>query len=102
MARGRKNEEAEERIDPFEAGDNDAAEVLLEFITQVEEEQQVIADSQEKIREIMREAGGRGYNTKIIRRVIAARKAKRQNAARYMTEQSEFETYMNALGLGDY
>lgn len=101
MAR-RKKEEDEERIDPFAAGENDAAEVLLEFIMQIEEEQQVVADANEKIREIMREAGGRGYNPKIIRKVIAARKAKKQNAARYETEQTEFETYMNALGIGGY
>jgi len=102
MARGRKKNEDNERVDPFESGSNDAAAVLLDLIEQIEQKQGEIAETNEEIRELMREAGGRGYNTKVIRRVLAVRKAKRKNAELYEAEEHEFETYMSALGLSEY
>lgn len=85
--------------DPFESGMNDAAERLDNTIMQIEELQADIEERQGDIRELMRELGGMGYDTKQVRRVIAVKKARRRNLAKWEADEQIFDTYMNALGL---
>lgn len=102
MARGRKKNEDDERQDPFgNGGPNDAAERLAESIERFEELETEILERREEQREIMKELGGQGYNTKTVRRVIAAKKAKRANPEAWKSAEDEFQLYMQALGLID-
>lgn len=89
----------DKKPDPFESGMNDAAERLDETIKQVEELQAEIEERQGDIRELMRELGGMGYDTKQVRRVIAVKKARRQNLAKWEADEQVFSVYMNALGM---
>lgn len=73
-------------------GDNSGA--LLQFVQQIEslaEEKQAVADQQ---KEIFAEAKAQGYDTKIIRKVIARRK---RDKAALAEEESLIEMYEEAL-----
>jgi uncharacterized protein (UPF0335 family) len=72
------------------------ADELRQFIEQYESlaaEKQDIADRQ---KEVMAEAKGRGYDTKVMRKVIAMRKRNRDDIAE---EEAILEMYMTALGM---
>ena len=72
------------------------AEELRSFIERWERlqaEKQDIADQQ---KEVMSEAKGRGYDTKIIRKLIALRKREPDDIAE---EESVLEMYKQALGM---
>jgi uncharacterized protein (UPF0335 family) len=56
-------------------------------------EKQDIADAQ---KEVMAEAKGRGYDTKVIRKLINIRKRNRDDIAE---EEAVLEMYMAALGM---
>ena len=66
---------------------------FIERVEHLEEEKKVIA---EQIKEVMAEAKGRGYDTKIIRKVIALRKRDRDDIAE---EEAVLELYKEALGM---
>lgn len=73
-------------------GDNSRA--LLQFIEQIEslaEEKKAVADRQ---KEIFAEAKAQGYDTKIMRRVLARRKRNKDDLAE---EESLIEMYESAL-----
>ena len=73
-----------------------AAEELRQFIERyehLEAEKKDIADQQ---KEVMAEAKGRGYDTKVIRKVIALRKRDRNEIAE---EEAVLEMYKAALGM---
>lgn len=73
-------------------GDNSGA--LLQFVQQIEslaEEKQAVADQQ---KEIFAVAKAQGYDTKIIRKVIARRK---RDKAALAEEESLIELYEEAL-----
>lgn len=73
-----------------------AAEELLQFIEQFEgldEERRAIAERQ---KEVMAEAKARGYDTKVMRRIVALRKRKPADLAE---EEAILEVYKNALGM---
>jgi len=73
-----------------------AAEELRQFIERyerLEAEKQEIADQQ---KEVMAEAKGRGYDTKVIRKIIALRKRDKDDVAE---EEAVFELYKSALGM---
>lgn len=73
------------------------ADELRQFIERyehLEAEKQEIADQQ---KEVMAEAKGRGYDTKVIRKLIAERKRSPDDIAE---EQSVLELYKEALGCG--
>lgn len=75
---------------------NVAADELRAFIERWERlqaEKQEIADQQ---KEVMAEAKGRGYDTKIIRKLINIRKRNRDDIAE---EEAVLEMYMAALGM---
>lgn len=66
---------------------------FVERIERLEEEKKTITGD---IREVYAEAKANGFDTKIIRKVIALRK---KEAAEREEEQSVLEVYMHALGM---
>lgn len=73
-----------------------AVEELRAFVERyerLEAEKQDIADQQ---KEVMAEAKGRGYDVKILRRVIALRK---KDPAEISEEEAVLELYREALGI---
>jgi uncharacterized protein (UPF0335 family) len=74
-----------------------AADELRQFIERFEQldaEKRDVADQQ---KELMAEAKGRGYDTKVMRKVIALRKRSADDIAE---EESILELYKSALGMG--
>jgi uncharacterized protein (UPF0335 family) len=75
---------------------NVAADELRKFIERyehLEAEKKDIADQQ---KEVMAEAKGRGYDTKVMRKVIALRKRDKDDIAE---EEAVLEMYKAALGM---
>ena len=73
-----------------------AAQELRQFIERferLEAEKKDIADQQ---KEVMAEAKGRGYDTKVMRKVIALRKRDADDIAE---EEAVLEMYKSALGM---
>ena len=73
-----------------------AAEELRQFIERferLEPEKKDIADAQ---KEVMAEAKGRGYDTKVLRKIIAIRKRDANDLAE---EEAVMDLYMSALGM---
>ncbi len=74
-----------------------AAEELRQFIERFEQlaaEKQDIADQQ---KEVMAEAKGRGYDTRVMRKIIALRRRKPDDIAE---EEAILDLYKSALGMG--
>ncbi|WP_043846863.1 DUF2312 domain-containing protein [Roseivivax marinus] len=72
------------------------ADELRQFIERFErfaQEKQEIADQQ---KEVMAEAKGRGYDTKVLRKLIALRKREPDDVAE---EEALLEMYKSALGM---
>lgn len=72
------------------------ADELRQFIERyerLEAEKKDIADQQ---KEVMAEAKGRGYDTKVIRKVIALRKRDKDDIAE---EEAVLDMYKQALGM---
>ena len=74
--------------------DNTGAELraIIERFERMAAEKQDIAEDQ---KEIMAEAKGRGYDTKVLRQIIARRKRDRDDLAE---EQAILELYETAMG----
>ena len=75
---------------------NVAADELRQFIERyehLEAEKQDIADQQ---KEVMAEAKGRGYDVKVLRKLIALRK---RDAEELSEEEAVLELYKQALGM---
>lgn len=66
---------------------------FIERIERLEAEKKDIADAQ---KEVMAEAKGRGYDTRILRKVIALRK---RDASDVAEEEAVLEMYKEALGM---
>ncbi|QPM89106.1 DUF2312 domain-containing protein [Pseudooceanicola algae] len=66
---------------------------FVERIERLEVEKKDIADQQ---KEVMAEAKGRGYDTKVLRKIIALRKRDKDDIAE---EEAVLEMYMEALGM---
>jgi uncharacterized protein (UPF0335 family) len=78
------------------ADTNIAAEELRAFIERIErleEEKKTIADD---IKEVYGEAKGRGYDTKVLRKIISIRK---QDANERAEMDAILELYLQALGM---
>jgi uncharacterized protein (UPF0335 family) len=72
------------------------ADELRQFIERIERldaEKKDIADQQ---KEVMAEAKGRGYDTKVMRKLVAMRKRDRDDLAE---EEAVLEMYKEALGM---
>ena len=72
------------------------ADELRQFIERMEQLDAEKADVAEQQKELMAEAKGRGYDTKILRKVIALRKRKPDEIAE---EEAIMEMYKAALGM---
>ncbi|WP_347313679.1 DUF2312 domain-containing protein [Defluviimonas sp. SAOS-178_SWC] len=89
-----KETEADRRVS--DATYNVAADELRQFVERyerLEAEKKDIADQQ---KEVMAEAKGRGYDTKVLRKVIALRKRDKDDVAE---EEAVLEMYKAALGM---
>ncbi|MBL4929367.1 DUF2312 domain-containing protein [Fuscibacter oryzae] len=79
--------------DPY----NVTADELKQFIEryeQLEAEKKTVAEQQ---KELMAEAKGRGYDTKILMKIVALRKRQPDDIAE---EEAVLELYKQALGMG--
>ncbi len=72
------------------------ADELRQFIERCEHLEAEKKDLAEQLKEVMAEAKGRGYDTKVLRKVIAMRKRKPDELAE---EEAVLEVYMSALGM---
>lgn len=72
------------------------ADELRQFIEQYESLEAEKKDVSDRQKDVMAEAKGRGYDTKIMRKVIAMRKRNRDDIA---NEEAVLEMYMSALGM---
>ena len=75
---------------------NVTAEELRQFIERFEQLEAEKKDVTEQQNELMAEAKGRGYDTKVMRKVIAQRKRKPDDIAE---EEAILDMYKQALGM---
>jgi uncharacterized protein (UPF0335 family) len=75
---------------------NDAGAELRSFIERYEHLEAEKKDISEQMKEVMAEAKGRGYDVKILRKVIALRKRDKDDIAE---EEAVLEMYKAALGM---
>ena len=72
------------------------AEELRQFIERFEQLEAEKKDLADQLKEVMAEAKGRGYDTKVLRKVVALRKRKPDDIAE---EEAVLEMYKAALGM---
>ena len=72
------------------------AEELRQFIERIEQLEAEKRDLAEQLKDTMAEAKGRGYDTKVLRKLIAIRKRKPDDIAE---EEAVLEAYKAALGM---
>ncbi len=72
------------------------ADELRQFIERFEQLESEKKDVAEQQKELMAEAKGRGYDTKVMKKVIALRKRKPEEIAE---EEAVLEMYKAALGM---
>ena len=77
---------------------NVTADELRQFVERFEQLESEKKDIAEQQKELLTEARGRGYDTKIMRKVIALRKRKPDEIAE---EEAVLQLYLNALEM-DY
>lgn len=78
--------------DPY----NVTADELRQFIERYEQLEAEKKDITEQQKEVMAEAKGRGYDTKVLKKIIALRKRKADDIAE---EEAILELYKQALGM---
>jgi uncharacterized protein (UPF0335 family) len=67
---------------------------IIERIERLEEEKRALS---EDIKEVYAEAKGNGFDTKVLRKVVALR---RQDRDERVEQEAIMELYLNALGMG--
>jgi uncharacterized protein (UPF0335 family) len=72
------------------------ADELQAFVERIEAQNERIKEETEARKEIYAEAKGRGYDVKIIRKVVAMRKKRADDLAE---EEALTDTYKRALGM---
>jgi uncharacterized protein (UPF0335 family) len=72
------------------------ADELRQFIERFEQLESEKKDVAEQQKELMAEAKGRGYDTRVMRKVVAMRKRKPDELAE---EEAVLELYKSALGM---
>ena len=83
--------------DPItDAQTNATAEELRQFIERYEHLEAEKKDLADQLKEVMAEAKGRGYDTKVIRKIIALRKRDKDDLAE---EEAIMDLYKAALGM---
>ena len=75
---------------------NVTADELRQFIERFEQLESEKKDVTEQQKELMAEAKGRGYDTKVMKKVVALRKRKPDDIAE---EEAVLEMYKQALGM---
>ena len=80
----------------IEANYRVTADELRQFIERVERLEQEKKDIAEQQKEVMAEAKSRGYDTKVMRKIIALRKRDKDDIAE---EEAILEMYKEALGM---
>jgi uncharacterized protein (UPF0335 family) len=75
---------------------NVTAEELRAFLERIEQMNAEISDISETRKEVFAEAKGRGYDTKVIRKLIAIRKRRADDLAE---EEAILDLYKSALGM---
>jgi len=80
-----------------DAAYNVTADELRQFIEQYEHLEAEKKDITEQQKEVMAEAKARGYDTKVMRKIVALRKRDRDDIAE---EEAILEMYKAALGMG--
>ena len=75
---------------------SDLADELRQFIERFEQLEAEKKDVAEQQKDLMAEAKGRGYDTRVMRKVIALRKRKPDELAE---EEAVLELYKSALGM---
>jgi len=75
---------------------NVTAEELRQFIERAEQLEAEKRDIAEQIKELFAEAKGRGYDTKVMRKLIALRKRRADDIAE---EEAILDMYRSALGM---
>lgn len=78
--------------DPY----NVTADELRQFIERYEQLESEKKDVTEQQKELMAEAKGRGYDTKVLKKVVSLRKRKPDDIAE---EEAILEVYKQALGM---
>ncbi|MGZ3216249.1 DUF2312 domain-containing protein [Paracoccus sp. T5] len=73
-----------------------AADELRQFIEQFEQLEAEKKDIAERQKEVMAEAKARGYDTKVMKKIVALRKRHRDDVAE---EEAILELYKTALGM---
>lgn len=73
-----------------------AADELRQFIEQFEQLEAEKKDIHERQKEILAEAKARGYDTKVMRKIVALRKRDRDDISE---EESILDMYKTALGM---
>ncbi|GAA0309037.1 DUF2312 domain-containing protein [Rhodovulum strictum] len=81
---------------PTDISYNVTAEELRQFIERYERLEAEKKDIADQLKEVMAEAKGRGYDTKVLRKIIALRKRDRDEIAE---EEAMLELYKQALGM---
>lgn len=72
------------------------ADELRQFVERFEQLESEKKDAAEQQKEVMAEAKGRGYDTKVLRKIIALRKRKPDDLAE---EMAVLQVYAAALGM---
>lgn len=75
---------------------NVTAAELMQFIERYEQLEAEKKDVSENQKELMAEAKGRGYDPKIMKRVVALRKRRADDIAE---EEAILDTYLAAIGM---
>lgn len=75
---------------------NVTADELRQFVERFEQLESEKKDVAEQQKELMAEAKGRGYDTKVLKKVVALRKRKPDDIAE---EEAVLEMYKQALGM---
>ncbi|HEY0291679.1 DUF2312 domain-containing protein [Hansschlegelia plantiphila] len=73
-----------------------AGEELKQFIERIERLEEEKAGIADDIKEVFGELKGRGFDTKIVRKIVALRK---QDANERQEQEAILELYMQALGM---
>ncbi|MDO5603748.1 MAG: DUF2312 domain-containing protein [Paracoccus sp. (in: a-proteobacteria)] len=81
---------------PNDAAYSVAADELRQFIEQYENLEAEKKDLTEQQKDLMSEAKARGYDTKVMKKIVAMRKRDRDDLAE---EEAILETYKAALGM---
>jgi uncharacterized protein (UPF0335 family) len=85
-----------QRQDSMAVEDSVAQDQLRAFIERIERMEEEKAAIAADIKEIYAEAKGNGFDTKILRKIVAIRK---QDANERMEQEALLELYMSALGM---